>query len=78
MELHNQGHDTLSVFDVTLHRLGTWRRRIIVEVGNFVELDVEILSVRRAPRGDLGAVILLDRERDGGHFRELVESCRVG
>ena len=46
-----------------LQCLGARIRRVVIEIRDFVKLDVEFRHIRRAPRGDLGVVFLLD---DGG------------
>ena len=66
MELYDQIHNALPVFDVLLHRVGARQRRLVVDVGDFVKLGVEFRHVRRAPRGDFGVVFLLDA--DGSHL----------
>jgi len=63
VEFYDQIHDALSVFDVLLQRLGARIRRFVIEIRYFVKLGVEFRHIRRAPRGDLGVVFLLD---DGG------------
>ena len=65
MELYDQIHNALPVFDVLLHRVGARIRCLVVNVGDFVKLGVEFRHVRRAPRGDLD-VFLLDA--DGSHL----------
>ena len=63
VQLHHKVHNALPVFDVLLHRLGARVWRVVIEIRDFVKLGVEFRHIRRAPRGDLGVVFLLD---DGG------------
>ena len=74
VELYDQIHNALPVFDVLLHGFGARVWRLVVKVKDFVKLGLGFLHVRRAPRGDLGAVILLDADESHlGNWLAVVE-----